>query len=223
MQLKINKAIRLSNKFHLRILHLDGPIVSWYRYETNQTKNTKKGSFDLRKCQNDQGIPKNFPSEIQIDSNKQVCTITINNKTVKDEITNSNKNENESKFIIFTNDPIKSLNDKTIKDIFEEIKQYYSIFFYLFNKNKIDFQKLRFLSDPKITSIFFAKDDTNNDIIKILINNFEWHTNLIYVHLKGYDKRTIETFFNTMKISKKIFLQEIRIESTANTRIFNLN
>ena len=63
MQLKINKAIRLSNKFHLRILHLDGPIVSWYRYETNQTKNTKKGSFDLRKCQNDQGIPKNFPKK----------------------------------------------------------------------------------------------------------------------------------------------------------------
>jgi hypothetical protein len=148
--------------------------------------------------------------DVKNETRREECQVTF-------KIKNKNK-EDEDKIVKFVNEPIKVFNNKSIKDIFDQIKRYYNLILYFFKQNKIDFQKLRFISDPKITSLYLSREDCNTDLLKSIIDNIDWHTRLTKVHLKGVDKTSIIKFFGVLKNSD-ILLEDIKIESIMNYSI----
>ena len=217
----IEKEIRKSNKYHSRKLQIEGPLVNWYRYQENHTSNTQKGTFDLRKSNIAKFVEP--PQEIITFSNipkdslkKEEFTVHFKIKDIKvekiEKIEKSDKPENnELNFttIKFRNEYYKSFNGKSIKNIFDEIKQYYNLIMWIVKQTKIDYQKLKFISNPNLTSIYLSKDERSIDLLKSIVDNIEWHIKLKHIHLKGADKTCIVKFFNILKDSE-ILLEEIK-------------
>jgi hypothetical protein len=198
----------MTDSFHQRILQIDGPMANWYRYKEKQTSNFKKGSFDLRKIQ----ITK--PQE-QVDEKKEEFIVKYKHK--------NKLNVEEDKEIKFKSDFFKTLTDKTIRDIFEQIKRYYLLINNMLKLHRVDYQKLRFISDPKVTNLNIFREDTNPDTIKSLIDNIDWHLNLKRVHLRGVDKTSIQKFFSVINSSNEILLESITIESTKNSHVIEFD
>lgn len=198
----IDKAIRLNSGYHQRILQIEGPIANWFRYRENQTKNTKKGTFDLRKI----GLVK---SEKQEDTKMEEFSVKFKQK---DKV-----GLDEEREIKFKSEFFISLSGKTLRHIFDQIKRFYNLISSLLKANRVDYQKLRFLSDPNITQLNLFKEDSNPETIKNMIENLDWHLNLKKVHLRGLDRTNMNKFFSAMNNSTEILLESITIESTKNS------
>ena len=182
-------------------------MANWFRYKENQTSNTKKGSFDLRKITI---IPK---EELQNKQNKEEFAFKMKYK-------NKSGIDDEKK-ITFRSDYFNSLSHKSVKDIFEQIKKYYSLIKNLFRVKKVDYKKLKFISDPNIINLELSRDDVHPDTIKSIIENIDWHLNLKRVNLKGIDKSNVNRFFTALNLSSNLFLESITIDSTTQTIEFD--
>ena len=232
----IDKAIRLSHNYHQRLLLIEGPIVNWFRYKENQTKNILKGTFDLRKTEikkddNTANISNKDKTADIFNKDKteinKVDKNNNNNKEDKTEIIKENKKE-EDKWEIFTatdtepnlegirkrikfrSELSKTISNKSICHIFDHIKNFYNLLIHLL-KNNYEYKKLQYISDPKITKIEIGKED------KLMIDNLNWHIRLKIVHLKLLDKTNMNRFFLALIKSNEIKLEIITIESNKNS------
>jgi hypothetical protein len=187
----IDKRIRQTNKFHTRGLLVEGPLATWFQFKNDENTRKVKGMFDLRKKENKMNIDEKEADKIIIKK------FHMYGKEVDREVE-------------FKTEGFKEFSGKSFKEVFTQIRTYYHYINTL--KNKVDYTKLKYFSDPGLIQYVQSPLDSKYG----LIENLDWHLKLKHLYLRGMDKTSVKNLFSILSISE-IKLQSLTLESGVNS------
>lgn len=188
---------------------VEGPTATWFRYKDDISTNTIKGLFDLRKNKFGSDNTKTIASLTSGDNKRDEFQVRVfQEEKGGKEITN--------KVLDFRSEYFREFSNKSFNNIFEQIKRFYSAVNAMF-RDKVDYSKLKFLSDPRINS--YIHNSTNKQHI---IDNLDWHMKLKKLYLKGVDKNGLNKIFATL-VSSGIMLESLTLEASVSNSTSSSN
>lgn len=189
-------------------------MVTWFRYKDEINTNTAKGHFDLRLNKITDGASSRLLEKTH--SNISIIKNEKQENFEEFQISPSEEKQNEKdlkKVLDFRSEFFKEFSNRSFKEIFDQIRRYYQSINYMF-KSKVDYSKLKFLSEPQICTYIQSPVDSD----KNLYENLDWHSKLKKLHLRIMDKQLLNRIFSILSNSG-IVLQSLTLECTINKNL----